>query len=343
MPVAYLDTQIGKYALSYINDLKKKTVEDRKFIKGDLGQSFKNLIAEMYESGVMFDYSFFLYENYGNFLAGERKTIINQLYCLAKFSDAEKQFFFESGDVQYVYSEEKLKQRVEGAISLYANEPFVADIEEREYLQTLIACLILKSIQLRYSGLPREEKVKELVRFSNDALAGIFHRELIVCSLWLEGGSISFFDPVNRGAKPEKISAIVNGMAWDFIMIRNVERGLATKGKVENYEMAPPGIPPDSEIYCLPMYVSFDRRMVEVNDLFKYKGIIVPDKTVHDQYIPIADEHHENRLASIIGEDLYSEIFSAEASQHRKNHRPSFFQVSTLRRRLEYKTIELFS
>ncbi|WP_075187357.1 hypothetical protein [Teredinibacter haidensis] len=343
VPIAYLDTQIAKYALRYISDLKQKKPEKRKFINSDLGQSFKNLISDLYDADVMLDFTFFIYENYGNFLAGEEKSIRDQLFALNKFSDANKEYFKEAGDVRYEYSNDTLRERVEGSMSLFSNDTFVQDLEEREYLQTLIACLILKTIQLRYSEISKEEKVIGLVKFCDRTLSGIFYRELIVCTLWLYGESLSFFEPVNRNAKPAKIASIVNGMAWDFILIRNVERGSATKEKAKNYEFIPEGIYPEAEFFCFPMYVSFDRRMVEVNDLFKYKGLIIPDRTVHDKYIPIAEESHDNRLESIIGSELNSEIFSPESSSRREGNRPSLFQAVSLRRRLEYKVVEIFS
>ena len=247
--VLSFDTQFGDYALKYINDPKFKDT--------DLGSSFQKLLEFIYKNKINPEFSFYLQENYSNYLVGKEKEIKNQLYALVKLVDLDKDVFLKSGDIQLDYGADDLNRRVSELLSTYENKDVLGHYNDMEHLQTSITCLILKAALLKKGNLDDSDKVKELVLFCHKEISAILGLELYVLSLWLLGNKIDFFDPVNGGDKLHTLPSRINGMAWDFMLIRHVERYCSEF---------------DRNKYVLAYFSTFDRRMAEMSDLYKNRG-----------------------------------------------------------------------
>jgi hypothetical protein len=214
--VLSFDTQFGNYALKFI--------KDRNFRKTDLGSSFGKLLEYIYANNINPEFSFYLQENYANFISGHEKEIKNQLYALVKIVDLDKDVFLETGEVKLTYGADKLNQRVEGILKSYKDSDVIKSYDESEYLQSMIATLILKAALLKKSKLDCSDKVRKLALFCDEKISALLNRELYVLSLWLMGAEIDFFDPINGGDKLHSLPNRIHGMAWDFMLVRHVEK-----------------------------------------------------------------------------------------------------------------------
>jgi hypothetical protein len=94
--VLVLDTQFGNYATKY--------VADPEFRETELGQSVNNLLTYIYQNQIVFDFSFYLCENFANYRAGKRKEIESQLAALKTLGDADRNEFLSKGNIRLPYT-----------------------------------------------------------------------------------------------------------------------------------------------------------------------------------------------------------------------------------------------
>lgn len=316
-----LDTQIGKYALSYFNDRKK-------FITGPLGQSFEQLIDFIFKSDITFNFAFYNFENYANYLIGKNKEITNQLFALHKLANMDREHFLKTREVKLPFDGNTLKSKVFDHLESFENKVTVEAFDKKEQLQTHIAAIVLKSVLLKKSSLSKEDKVLKLVEFMDETLSVIMMRELYICGEWLLGENISLFDPVNGGQNLHEMPKNINGIAWDLLLLRFTE---------EFSTIIKHGVP------TIAYYASFDRRIIEVGELFKSKGAIFPGKEWSNKFYMIPDVDIPSWVNRTIGESKNNEVFNHEAMNRRAKNKPSYTRVATIRKQLEYEVIKAFS
>lgn len=318
--VLSFDTQFGNYALKYIKNPEFKNTE--------LGSSFHKLLEFIYKNKINPEFSFYLQENYSNYLVGKEKEIKNQLFALVKLVDLDKEVFLDSGEIQLNYGANDPTRRVDELLSSYKNKDVLEHYHDMEYLQTSIACLILKAALLKKDGIDDRDKVKELVLFCHNEISSILGLELYILSLWLLGNKIDFFDPVNGGDKLHTLPSKINGMAWDFMLIRHVERYCSVFNRNK---------------YTLAYFSSFDRRMVEMSDLYKNRGCLYPPKNLLKRFFMIPELKLNEWYAEVVSEDFSLEIFNSEMWKYRDDHRPRAEKLASLRRALEYELLKAYS
>lgn len=316
--VLALDTQFGNYATKFIADPEFRNTE--------LGQSVTNLITYIYQNKIVFDFSFYLCENFANYRAGKKKEIEAQLVALKTLGDADRNEFLTNGIIKLPYSHEDLKSKVADLAALYHAPPQRLEFAELELLQSNIAALLLKAILLKNKDCSPSEKVGELIDFLHYDLSCILQREMIICVKWLLGQNISFFDPVNVGPGYVQVSQRVHGMAWDLMLLRHVEKYCSQTGLGK---------------CTIAYFSSFDRRMIEVSDLWKSKGCIYPPKDLLGRYFMLSEENYFSWLSSVVGNKKTSVIFNDQAWKNRDENRPLPQEVFAIRRALEYMVVKI--
>lgn len=318
--VLSLDTQFGKYALKYIKDPEFKNT--------DIGSSFENLLKFVHGNKINPEFSFYLQENYSNYLIGKKKEITNQLYALVKLVDLDKDEFIQSGTIKLNYGPDELNARVNNLLSSFKDKHITNHYENMEHLQTSIACLILKAALLKREKMDHEDKVKKLVLFCHDVISVMLGLELYVMSRWLLDQKIDFFDPVNGGDNLHTLTKRIHGMAWDFMLIRHVERYCS------NF---------DRKRYSLAYFSTFDRRMANMSDLYKNRGCIFPPKNEFGRFFMVPEIELDKWYSDVLGNDFSFRIFNSDMIEHRDNNRPSAVKLATLRRGLEYELLNHYA
>lgn len=315
--VLVLDTQFGSYAAKF--------VADPEFRETELGQSVNNLLTYIYQNEIVFDFSFYLCENFANYRVGKRKEIEYQLSALKTLGDADRSEFLLKGNIRLPYSQERLNNEVAELAALYHSRVQRLEFAKLEFLQSNIAALLLKAILLKNEDCLPNEKVRKLIDFLNYDLSAILQRELIICAKWLLGQNISLFDPVNIGPGYARVPQKVHGMAWDLMLLRHVEKYCSQTGLGK---------------CTIAYFSSFDRRMIEASDLWKSKGCIYPPGDMLGRYFMLSEGDYYLWLSSVVGAEKTSEIFNDQAWKHRDENRPPSEEVFAVRRALEYMVVK---
>lgn len=315
--VLVLDTQFGNYATKF--------VASPEFRETPLGQSVNNLLTYIYQNQIVFDFSFYLVENFANYRAGKRKEIESQLSALKTLGDADRDDFLSKGNIRLPYSQEYLKKEVADLVALYQIRAQRLEFAKLELLQSNIANLLLKAILLKNEDCQPNEKVGKLIDFLHNDLSVILLRELIICAKWLLGQNVSLFDPVNVGPGFTQAPKNVHGMAWDLMLLRHVEKYCSQTGRGE---------------YTIAYFSSFDRKMIEASDLWKSKGCIYPPSEKLGRYFMLSEDDYFSWLSSVVGIEKTSAIFNDQAWKHRDENRPPPEEVFAVRRVLEYMVVK---
>jgi hypothetical protein len=316
-----LDTQFGNYAVRYINDKEA-------FLKKDVGSSFETLLTFICRNDITFNFSFYNFENYANYLVGNEKAITNQLFALHKLANMDRGLFLAKGIIKLPFESKELKKKVVEHIQSY-NDPITEEtFFEKEVLHTNVSAIILKAALLKRTALSKEEKVSKLVDFMAQDLSVIYLRELVICGKWLLGEKVSLFDPINAGPNLHELPKNINGIAWDLLLLRHVETFTSLFKK---------GVP------TVAYFSSFDRRLVEASKLYDNKGCLFPNKSMSKSLLMIPDMDVENWLSSVIGETKNKNIFNIEERNKRQKNRPSHILITTLKKQLEFELIKVLS
>ena len=316
--VLVLDTQFGGYAVKYVSDPK--------FRQSELGQSVHSFITYIYKNQIVFDFSFYLFENFANYLAGNKDEIKCQLEALKTLGDADRNEFLSTGDIRLAYGQDQLVSKVEELLSIYQNPEQRLEFAKQELLQSTIAALLLKAILIKNEACSCEEKVERLIDFLDQNLSSILEKEMVICSKWLLGHKISFFDPVNVGPGYALVSQKVHGMAWDLMLLRFVEKYCSQTGRGK---------------YTIAYFSSFDRRLVELSDLWKSKGCIYPPSSLLDQYFMLNEENSHLWISSVVGSEKTNAVFNDQAWARRNMNRPYPEEIFAMRRTFEHKVIKM--
>lgn len=238
------------------------------------------------KSGLNFDYNFYALENASDYYAGRNVERIRQrIRDILKLDYLDRQTYSKRGVLRptlndaelCVAADEKLQQMYETD----SRKKFTAHFQE---INDLLYCLLLKivSLQFRQSDLSPDQKVQELLRFMHFDLSTIFLRELVVALRYFRNpGELGFFGKVNR-PRPE-ILELLRNMAWDLTLFHAMGKfGTVTLGGH----------------FLIEYFLSFDRRMVELFDLYAVRAMISYGED--GQATPLAAEDPVELLKSMM-------------------------------------------
>lgn len=316
--VIFLDTQFGRYAEKYL--------EDPKFREEPLGKSVVALMRHIARTDIPIDYSFYIMENYVNYLFGERVRIRKNIESLISIGHATVDSESNEGVLSLPFDQAELERRVNGVMDLFENPKLKSQFQQWEFDQTRIVALLSKAVLLKHSALMPIEKVRALLEFSHRDMACILLRELVVCARWLLGKSISHFDPVNVGPGYAFVPAKLHGMAWDYMLMRHAEQCSSVMHD---------GVP------TMAYFASCDQRLNDVVDELRFKGCVYPPPDGDQRYMMISDESADVWLASVVGPEVMDDYFSYDAYAFRRNHQPHREDMYILRRHLEYAVVRV--
>lgn len=245
-----LDTQALSYLEPYIIGNSSKLPKD-----------FKEIFSFISQGNVFVDPLPYIHENYQN-LTNEKSAerIFSKLKAYEVLRNLDIGELENKSIVKASISEEELMSITQQQISrMYRdldNAPYMKELDISFNYQ-YAHLLKMICIQLENPKKSRYQKISEFLDFCHFDVSAIGFREIfIACEFFEKGQKLGFFSKIQKNKKD--LFQIVKGMAWDLYHIRQMERASTMR-------------PDQRARYFFPSFLTCDKRLVEVLDLYPLK------------------------------------------------------------------------
>lgn len=284
---------------------------------------------------VNFGYNFYALENARGFYDGNlAPSILRNLRAIMKLDYLDKREYRTTGVIGATITDEELQVKAEEKL----HELYDSHYEEgmkAEFLPVneMLYLLLLKTVEIehRVGRGKLGRKVEDLYEFMHFELKTLFVREAIITLNYFKNrSSLTFFGKINPRPKeraPELLDWLRN-MSWDLMLFRVMER-LSTL--------------PGQGHFLIPYFLTFDRKMVQLFDLFPLKATLSHGDT--GRMIPLWEKDPLDELRKAVGIKSIEHYFGEVAGKVRQSERlsdprPDF---SALREELEREVLRLLS
>ena len=285
--------------------------------------------------GVNFGYNFYALENAQGFFDGSRvQSIRRNLRSIIKFDHIDKKEYQATGEIRATITDKELDVKADEKLhEIY--DMHYREMMEAEFISTneMIYILLLKIVGIEHRDKRKKlrQKVEELYEFMHFELKTLVVREaMIALNYFKNRARLAFFGrivPRPHSQAPELLKELRN-MSWDLMLFRVMDR------------MA--GISTQKGDFLIPYFLTFDRKIVELFDLFPLKAVITYGDA---QVIPLWETNPLEAIrkeVSTRGIDRYfGDIARKVRHMKRRTDVPSDF--SCLRKDLEATVVNLLS
>lgn len=254
-PIDYsisLDTQALSYLEPYMTGRSVSAIP----------KDFKEVFEFIARADVYVDPMPYLMENLRNLddpVAADK--IFGKLRAYEILRTIDEDWLGSRDIVRSVLSEQELSRRAQEHISrMYLDRSHHAAMNALTFRHQFQYCCLLKmvSIQLNSSKENVNEKVMAFLEFSHSQLATMTGRETALARAYFERGqNLAFFGKIQK-KRPDILKQLDN-MAWDLLHIRQLEEVLTLPS-------------PMGGRYFFPALLTFDKRFIEVIDLYPLKS-----------------------------------------------------------------------
>lgn len=233
---------------------------------------FEEILYKLIDNNVQSDYSPYMMENMSK---GENKEGIKQnIEHVVKFFSLDKTSSILLKNMR-VDSNEEFKNRLSPILYNIDNITYSSMFEEFSFWQKVLYIILMKIVIINYEESTIEKKIKVLMKFMHDELNVIFARELVLAKEFFEKDTdIIFFQKVrdiNNKTLPR-----LNNMAWDFALMRLLERSLASR-------------PIKEADFYISYFLTFDKGLSQLIDLYPIKAFIYFEENNDYNIIPEID------------------------------------------------------
>ncbi|MBV7561438.1 hypothetical protein [Pseudomonas sp. sia0905] len=254
-PIDYsisLDTQ----ALSYLEP----------FIAGNIQrvpEDYAEVFRFISQDNVFVDPIPYCHENLRNISADENtEKIFDKLKAYEVLRNIDEKLLAEEGIIRSKVPESDLvKGAQEHMGRMYMNLGNKKFMDTLNFRHQFMYCLLLKMalIQLNNPKKSTYNKIIAFMDFCDEDLATLGGREIAVAKAYFEKGQgFAFFGKIQKSK--EDIFEVLDGMAWDLWHVRFLEEAMT--------------ISPDPRArYFFPSILTFDKRFIEVIDLYPLKSL----------------------------------------------------------------------
>jgi hypothetical protein len=271
---------------------------------------------------VNFGYDFYALENAQGYYDGSNvPSIRRNLRALMKLDCLDEEWYLKTGEVRAVLTERELDVRADEKLQELYAEPYPTVLAaEHQHVNEMLYLVLLKTVEIEHRAERRSlaQKVAELYEFMHYELKTLLVREAIIALHYFKHRArLTFFGkikpkPTIKG--PELLKELKN-MSWDLMLFRLMER-IATVGGVGDF--------------LIPYFLSFDRKMVQLFDLYPLKGLLFNDQNA--LMIPLWKTTPIEALAKEIDIRVVEDYFghtcsSIRQAERRLEPRPDFSQL----------------
>jgi len=283
---------------------------------------------------VNFGYNFYALENAQGFFDGSQvQSIRRNLKAILKLEYMDRERYQQSGELKLNITDEELGVRTDEKLHELYDSPY-RDALEREFIpiNEMLYVLLLKIVEIEHSDKRKlDVKMEELYQFMHFELKTLLVREAMIALTYFKNRSrLSFFGKINPKPK-EKMQELLKelrGMSWDLMLFRVMERIATMPGQGD---------------FLIPYFLSFDKKMVQLFDLFPLKAILASENGT--QMLPLWVTPPLDELQKEINMEKIEDYFSHIASRVRlverlANTRPD---LGNLKKQLEAKITRLLT
>jgi len=205
----------------------------------------------------------YLTENLPRIAGGESADkIFDNLKAYEILRTIDVDWLKSSGEVRSILSDQELAATAQQQVSR-----MYLDIEDSTLMEGLIsrhqylyACLVkIASIQLKSPSAGIGKKMAAFLEFCHSTLATMSIREAAVArAYFIRGNDLKFFGKIQKNSKSD-ILKLLRNMAWDMWHVRQLEQSITFE-------------PSKQARYFFPALLTFDRKFVEIMDLYPLKA-----------------------------------------------------------------------
>lgn len=284
---------------------------------------------------VNFGYNFYALENARGYYDGTNAPSIRRnLRAIMKLDCLDEEVYRKTGEIRTVLTDRELDVLTDERLHALYDDTYkewlaveIAPVNEMLY----VVLLKMLEIEHRCKGRELVRKVEDLYEFMHFELKTLLVREAVIALHYFKNRpQLAFFGKIRPRpkAKAPRLLKELRNMSWDLMLFRIMER-MATL--------------PGQEDFLIPYFLTFDRRMVHLFDLFPLKAILFSINTA--QMIPLWETEPVEELRKEINTGNIEFYFGETArnvrlSERLAEPRPDF---SGLRAKLEQKVVKLLS
>lgn len=277
-----------------------------------------NIIHQLLNNKVNFDYLFYLIENYKQvfhlidkklskevFWSELNKNMKDNLIALELFLSIDRDKYRKNGNdtPQINFQDAEIKAK-ELAYEFYFSPDDVITVPIRK--RALVSQIILyKTILLKFSSRRNaKNKANDLIDFMVNEIGAYADTELFIAIDYFNNEShLSIFNKINKGngVNSDIFHSKVENISWDLMIPRYVQY-------VSYYHR--------EGDFFIPFFLTFDNDLSKVLKIYKAKIFIYNDKTRHISVVPIRNQ--TQKLANNIKPNTI-EYFSSEKTEARRN------------------------
>jgi hypothetical protein len=284
---------------------------------------------------VNFGYNFYALENAQGFFDGSRvQSIRRNLRSIIKFDHINKKEYQATGEIRATISDKELDVKADEKLHEIYDSHY-REMMEAEFIPTneVIYILLLKIVEIEYRDKKRKlrQKVEELYEFMHFELKTLVVREaMIAINYFKNKARLAFFGRIGPRPNSEATELLkeLRNMSWDLMLFRIMDR------------MA--GISTQHGDFLIPYFLTFDRKMVELFDLFPLKAVIAYGDA---QIIPLWETNPLEAIRKEVSTKGIDRYFGDIARKVRHIERCSDMQTefSSLGKKLEQSVVRLLS
>lgn len=319
------DTNVASYVEGFVEN---KATTNREMVKEVLDFVIKT-------KEVNFGYNFYALENaQGFFNGGQVPSIRRNLKAIMKLDYMDRERYQKSGEITLKVTDKELDVKTDEKLHNLYDWPYREGLEaEFIPINEMLYLLLLKIVEIEHRGKRRrlDVKVEELYEFMHFELKTLLVREAIIALNYFKNRSrLTFFGRINSKPKekgPELLKEL-RGMSWDLMLFRVLERIATMPGQGD---------------FLIPYFLSFDKKMVQLFDLFPLKALLASDAGA--QMLPLWVTPPLDELQKEIKIEKVKDYFGDIASKVRFAERQSDPRpdLSSLKKNLEEEVVRLLT
>lgn len=272
-------------------------------------KDFEVTLHTLLENNYNLDPMFYMIETLAK--GNKSSDFYENLYSIKKLMTCDINYYNKTKKIKSIFSDSEVEKIVKE--DLYHMENNLKSVVNKAKEQHLTMKIILLAMAFsRYKYKTDKERVSYLVKFMSEKLKAIFLRELTIATNYFYFESIKdtnlkkskkdkhgFFDPLN-GQDENSFFEILDGMAWDFTIVRQLEMYFSSKPN------------PDADFF-IPFLFTYDKDLIEVMKMFYCKDFLIFHKDKRTIPIPAIDGFNMKKIE----EYGLSHYFTEEAMNSR--------------------------
>jgi len=284
------------------------------------GKNFETTLHTLLEKNYNLDPMFYMIENSAK--DNKSNKFYENLYSIKKLMTCDMNYYYKTKKIKSVFTDIEVENIVKEDL-YHLEHKFKSIIDKAKEQQLIMKVILLAMAFARYKYKNEKEQVSYIVTFMSERLKTIFLRELVIAINYFyfenikdidlkkdEKDKYRFFNPLN-GQDESKFFEKLDGMAWDFTLVRQLEMYFTSKPN------------PDADFF-IPFLFTYDEGLIEVMKMFYCKEFLIFHQDKRTIPIPSINRFNMNKIE----EYGLSHYFTEEAMNNRlKNHIVDFEKV----------------